>query len=340
MRCFLLTALVVLLLALPPHASAQEGLATGTAPAPIAGADAVAFISQALDARLLRAADGSYNAEVESVIRLHNTDRFNDTTVTLGWPGWPGGELRFDPDALAGFAVSNEAQPLALQRETRTTVWGGEARDSEWVVAQAPIPRDTRERLFINWSQPLGQGPLLTFSFGLVPAGAWSGPVGSVRVSLALPSFASQELIVRAVPETFTFTGSGIEWILVEEEPATNLSVTFVAPHVWAEIEAARAARANDPVGSALRLADLYEALAAAGATGYGAEAEAVLEEGRRAAPDNPELLRRLALLYRTRAASGGRGLAAAGAGGGSGGSGSGGGCGRSGPARVAAAGP
>ena len=62
------------------------------------------FVSQAVDATLTRAADGSYTVSNEAAIRLNNTNRFGGTSVTFGFPGWGGGDLRFNPAELPGFA--------------------------------------------------------------------------------------------------------------------------------------------------------------------------------------------------------------------------------------------
>ncbi|MGH2543815.1 MAG: hypothetical protein ACRDIB_13510, partial [Ardenticatenaceae bacterium] len=239
---FILIFLLVLALfvGMSPVAAQEGALVAGAAPAPVAGTDAIVFVSQAVEARLYRADDGSYRADATGAVRLHNTDRFDVATITLGWPGWPGGELRFDPAKLTGFSATKGGQPLPTQVQSRPTSWGGEARESEWLVAQTTIDRDARERILFAWSQPLGQGPLLTYSFGLIPASAWSGPVGSARVTLELPQVASQEIIVAAEPADYTFLGERIEWILVELEPSVNPRVTIIAPHLWSELQAVR----------------------------------------------------------------------------------------------------
>lgn len=307
-----LLCLTLLLLVRPAPAHAQGGgLATGTAPAPLSGAGTVEFVSQSVDAALNRTEDGLYWADVEGSVRLNNTDRFRYATVTLGWPGWPGGDLRFDPNDLPGFAPTRGGARLGSELRTYPTTWAGETRDSNWLVTQTSIAPNTRDRLTVAWRQPLGPGPLLTYSFGLLPAGSWAGVVGSARVTLNLPTFASEEIILHAEPMSYTFTGNKIEWFVVEEEPVTNPTVTLIAPHMWQAIEGARAALATEPLTASLRLADLYEELAAAGATIYSAEAEATLEAARRAAPDNPAPLSRLAALYRARAERDGENLAA-----------------------------
>ncbi len=302
-RVFFWLLLALLLAPYGGAAHAQGGeLLVGVSPAPVAGSDAVRFISQAVDARLYRAEDGSYRVAAEGAVRLHNTDRFNVAAITLGWPGWGGGDTRFDPAALPPFAPRQGEQPLATRLETRPTSFDGQTRDTVWLVAEASIAPDSRERFLFEWNQPIGEGPLLTYSFGLLPASAWAGPVGSARVTLQLPGVVSEEVIIRAEPDSYTFTGDSIEWIWVEEEPGVNPSVTIIAPHLWGEIEAARAARASDPLNANLQLASLYDQLAGAGVALYGGEAEAALEAARQAAPEQPEPQRRLSELYRARA--------------------------------------
>ncbi|HEX8682446.1 MAG TPA: hypothetical protein VF707_09040 [Ardenticatenaceae bacterium] len=307
---FLLLFFLALLLRPLPGRAQEETLITGVSPAPIAGADSVTFVSQSVDATLRRTGDGTYVVNAAGAVRLNNTDRFNDATVTLGWPGWPGGNLEFAANQLSGFAPRQGDALLGARTESRPITWRGEQREVLWLVTDVSIPRDTRERILFDWTQPLGEGPLLTYTFGLLPAGAWTGPVGSARVTLILPEFATSEMIVSAEPGDYTFLGDTIEWLWVDEEPTVNPTVTLIAPHVWEEVQDARAAIASEPLDGNLRLADLYGQLAAAGVTRYSAEAEASLEAARRAAPDDPEPLRRLATLYRARAEQQGGDLA------------------------------
>lgn len=286
----------------------------GVAPAPISGADTVEFVSQAVDAVLTRAGDGSYIVSNEAAMRLNNTNRFGAASVTLGFPGWGGGNVRFNPAELPGFAPYTDNGALGSQMQVLPTTFFGSSQDSTWQVTSVNIPSDTRIRLYTDWQQSLGSGPLLTYSFGLIPASAWSGNMGSARVTLQLPFVISEEAIVSAAPtegeDTYTFQGDVIEWLLIDTEPSVNPTVTLIAPDYWREIETTRAARATDPLGANLRLADLYSQLAVAGVASYSLEAEGALEAARRAAPTDPVPLQRLAVLYRERAEQNGGDLA------------------------------
>ena len=271
----------------------------GTSPAPLSGDRNVVFISQAVDATLSRAADGLYWVDAQGAVRLHNTDHFNVANVKLGWPGWPGDNLRFDLNQLSDFAPIKDGVPIETYIEPQLTNWGGEEKESNWLVSQITIQPDKRERIYFRWRQPLGSDILLTYSFGLQPAGAWQGDVGSTRITLNLPNFTSQERIVQAQPANYTFTGDKIEWILVDQDPTINPSVTLIAPHMWQEIEKARANRATDPLKANLQLADLYKQLVQAGVTFYEGEVQGALEAAYRAAPDDPEPQTLLAEFYR-----------------------------------------
>lgn len=297
-----LPLLLLLFLLFPLRSSAQGTTeVAGSAPAPLAGSGAISFVSQAVDGTL-RPVEGGYVVDNRAVIRLHNTDRFNAAAITLGWPGWPGGSLRFDPAELPGFAPVRGGVGLPTRLESRATTWQGETREAIWLVAETTIAPDSRERIFFDWSQTVGNGPLLTYAFGLLPAGAWPGPVGSARVTLTLPRLLSEEAIVQAEPADYTFLGDQLEWLLVEREPLQNPRVTFVAPHLWAEIEETRDQVASAPVGANLRLAELYESLAAAGAANFAARADTALLAAYRADPNRPEAARRLYERYRARA--------------------------------------
>lgn len=297
--------LIILALSAPPETSAQEpNLVVGSSPAPLNGAQEVVFISQAVDASLYRTEDGLYWVRGAGIVRLHNTNEFNRANLKFGWPGWLGGNLRFNRTELLDFSPTKGGQPLPIREETITTTWFGQQRDVSWVVTQTSIEPDTRERIFFNWSQPIGSDILLTYSFGLLPAGSWLGTVGSTRITLKLPNFANEEMIVQATPNNYTFTGHQFEWILVDQEPTVNPSVTFIAPHFWQEIEEMRSRRNDSPLSANLRLAELYEQLVTVGVSHYSAQIEGSLQAAHQAVPNNPEPLVRLARLYRAQAAA------------------------------------
>lgn len=307
--------LLFFLLLRPAPTKAQEPqILGGVAPAPVSGAGAVQFVSQAVDATLSRAADGSYIVSNEAAIRLNNTNRFGAASVTLGFPGWGGGNVRFNPAELPGFAPYTDNGALGTQFQSLPTTFFGASQESTWQVTTINIPADTRVRFYTDWQQSLGAGPLLTYSFGLIPASAWEGTMGSARITLNLPFVVSEEAVVAATPtdgeDTYTFLGDTIEWLLIDTEPSVNPTVTLIAPDFWREIENTRAARATDPLGANIRLADLYAQLAAAGVSSYSLEAEGALEAARRAAPNDPVPLQRLAVLYRQRADQNGGDLA------------------------------
>jgi hypothetical protein len=307
--------LLLVFLLLPTRAEAQAPqILGGVAPAPISGAGSVQFVSQAVDATLNRAADGSYIVSNEAAIRLNNTNRFGAASVTFGFPGWGGGTVRFNPAELPGFAPYTDNGALGNQMQVLPTTFFGASQESTWQVTSINIPADTRVRFYTDWQQSLGTGPLLTYSFGLIPASAWEGNMGSARITLKLPFVVSEEAIVSATPtdgeDTYTFLGDTIEWLLIDTEPSVNPTVTLIAPDFWREIENTRAARATDPLGANIRLADLYAQLAAAGVASYSLEAEGALEAARRAAPTDPVPLQRLAILYRQRADQNGGDLA------------------------------
>ena len=197
---FLLLFLLALLLGPSPSRAQEETLITGVSPAPIAGADNVTFVSQSVDATLRRDADGTYVVNAEGAVRLNNTDRFNDAIVTLGWPGWPGGNLQFAANQLPGFAPRQADALLGARTESRPITWRGEQREVPWLVADLSIPRDTRERILFDWTQPLGEGPLLTYAFGLF------GPQGP------LPLHVSREAFSRA-RSTDTLTPDLLQYV-------------------------------------------------------------------------------------------------------------------------------
>lgn len=306
---FALIGLLLLILTLPTEATvrAQElPPASGTAPAPLNNAGTVVMVSQTVDATLREAEDGALYADVRARTKLHNTSKTENARPFFGWPTWPGDDLRFDPSALPGFTITRGGRPITLTQQIFPATFGGQMRNEiTWLVTEQAIGRDERVTFDSSWRQALASSgsPLVTFRYGLLPAANWAAPVGSVRLTLQLPALTSHEQIVSATPISPTFTGTAVEWLLVDEKPAANVSVTLIAPALWRDLEATRAAVATEPgnVQAHLHLADLYQQLADAGVTIYDGEAEATLLAAREAAPDHPEPHWRLAERYQRR---------------------------------------
>ena len=301
-------ALLFLLFSLSPfpsttYAQEEESLVAGTAPVPLEGDEDVVFVSQSVDATVSRSPDGQYWVDAQGAVRLHNTNPLTPTYLKFGWPGWPGDNLRFDLIELADFKPVKDGKPLTTTIESRPTTWAAEEKESRWVISEITIEPDKRDRIYFDWRQPLANESLLTYSFALKPAQAWSGSVGSTRITLNFPQFTSPESIVAATPLNYTFTGDKIEWLIIDQEPQINPTVIFIAPHLWQEIEQARADRATEPVQANLRLVGLYEQLLQLGITKYEGEIEGALNAAHQAGPDEVEPLQRLAALYQAQAA-------------------------------------
>ncbi|MCZ7571145.1 MAG: hypothetical protein M5U01_21575 [Ardenticatenaceae bacterium] len=306
-RIALLLPLLALLAAVPAWAQGPEPApVSGTAPAPLNNAGTVLMVSQTVDAALREGADGALYADVRARTKLHNTSKSANARPFFGWPFWSGDDLRFDPSALPGFAVTRDEQPITLTQQIFPATFGGQTRnDTPWLVTEQSIGRDEQVAFDSSWRQALAPpgSPLVTFRYGLLPAGNWAAPIGSARITIQLPGLTSQEQIVSATPISPTFSGTAVEWLLVEEEPGSNMSVTLIAPELWRDLESARATVAAEPatVEARLHLADLYQRLADAGVAVYDGEAEAALLAAREAAPDNPEPHWRLAERYQRR---------------------------------------
>lgn len=293
----------------PTIASAQEPSPppTGTAPGPLSNTGTIVLVSQTVDASLATAEEGTVWADVTARTRLHQTNKMQAVDATLGWPAWAGGDTLFDPAGLRDFRVMRGDQRLTLMPDEYSTAWGGESRTVSWWTTTQSLGRDERITLEASWQQPLGDGPLVTFRFGLLPAGRWPAAIGSARVTVELPAFTREEQIVTATPAGVAFDGRRVEWVLVDFEPAENVELTIIAPAVWQEIETLRQQVDEAPgdvaccMAAWLRLAELYSALSEAGAATYEAEARSALLAARRAAPREPEPHRRLWQYYRAR---------------------------------------
>lgn len=300
---FLLRFVIILVALTLPLATtrAQETPAAGTAPAPLANTGTVVMVSQTVDASIVTTDAGVTVADVSASTRLHNTSKTQAVEATLGWPSWAGGNTLFTPDGLSNFTLTRAGEPLQLSQDEFNTTWNGETRTVPWWQTAQPIGRDERVSFQSSWVQSLGNGPLVTFRFGLLPAGNWSSTVGSTRVTIDLPSFTQAEQIVTAQPAKYDFDGERVEWVLTEFEPVQNIQLTLIAPPLWNELQGLRDRVANTPedVDAWLRLADIYTALSDAGVTAYETDARSALLEARRVAPDAPEPHRRLWQYYR-----------------------------------------
>ncbi len=300
---FLLHSFPSITYAQEPSLSTPAPSLAGTAPVPLEGDEDVVFVSQSVDITVSRAIDGQYWADVQAAVRLHNTSALTPADLKFGWPGWGGDNLRFDLIELADFKPIKDGEPLTTTIESRPTSWDGEEKESRWVVSQITMEPDKRQRIYFDWRQPIGKESLLTYSFALQPAKTWEGLVGSARITLKFSEFTNPESLISVSPVNYTFTGDKIEWLMIDQEPIIDPKITFLAPHVWQEIEDARSARATDPLQANLRLADLYEQLLELGINKYEGEIEATLNAAYQAAPNEVEPIQRLAALYQARAA-------------------------------------
>nr|WP_290670150.1 hypothetical protein [Ardenticatena sp.] len=294
-RLLLLLVLLGTWLGTAPTANAHT-------PTPVQGGEIVELVSITADVEIYTDENGLTWAAVDATYKLHNVSKTSPAFVQFGWPAWSGDDVNSDPATLVDFQVRREGRAGALTPLEMPLLLGGETRTTTVWTTATTLARDARTTFSASWRQLLGEGPLVTWQFGLLPAAHWRGAVGSTRITVNLPELTTQEQLVRVVPTEFayngeyTFYGDRVEWIFVSYLPDTNISLTLIAPPLWREMETLRTALASHPQNAEawLRLGDIYTQLAEAGATEYDAQAEAAYFAARDADPTNPEPHHRL----------------------------------------------
>lgn len=190
-------------------------------------------------------------AEVQSVYKVHNTDKTRPATLRVAFPG-------YDVEGIP--AVS--AELTAVGREV--IIRPGRR---QWWVGEVNLAADERLNLVLTYRVPLGEGPFLHFRYPLdLTAQMWPGRLESARLTLALAEPPNPQSWLRLTPPTYTLSAEAITWSYDAQDPNTPVDYVPMRPTVWAALRAARQATAAPaPPASAYKtLGDVYSRLAMA----------------------------------------------------------------------------
>lgn len=183
-----------------------------------------------------------------STFKLHNTDRLNDLQVSVGFPAWAGDAYAFEPARLGEFSVSVDGVKIRALTPARAEIKiGNTVRAVDWYTFTLAIAGDEKKTVRYDFQQDLGEGALPRFAYGLLPATAWKGSIGSARLTLNFPNVTTLEQIVAYDPPNPEFDGQSLTWRLTGKEPAANPALTILRPSVWDDLNVKRRATLQNP---------------------------------------------------------------------------------------------
>jgi hypothetical protein len=189
--------------------------------------------------------------DVQSVYKVHNTDKARPATLRVAFPGY----------AVAG-SPAVRAELTATGRQV--VIQPG--RD-QWWVGEVNLAADERLSLVLTYRAPLGAEPFVRFRYPLdLTAQMWPGRLESARLTLALTEPPNPQSWLWLTPPTYQLSAEAITWSYDGQDPDTAVDYVPMRPTVWAELRAARQATAAPaaPAAAYKALGDLYTRLAMA----------------------------------------------------------------------------
>ena len=243
-----------------------------------------------------------------STFKLHNTDRLNDLQVAVGFPTWAGDTYAFDPAKFDLFVVTLDGKKVnALNPGKADLRIGREVRAVDWYTFTLAIASDEKKTVRYDFQQDLGEGILPRFTYGLFPATAWKGSIGSARIEVQSPETTTLEQIIAYDPPNPQFDGNSFRWNFATNEPSANPSLTLIRPAVWSDLNAKRRAAQQSPNDANARaaLGNALRQLAAPDSPrrdSFYAQAIAELETATRLDANNRAARQALAAIYEARA--------------------------------------
>ena len=209
---------------------------------------------------------------VASLSVVHGGDEevsvYVDAAYTLSNPGQEAVTV-----PLLVFAGTGSSQPQDVSLMAANQALGLTPREGGY-AAQTEIGADARLTLQLRYRVVLDQTPLATVRYAPSILRRWPGGI-SLRVEMSLPASIPQEAWTAATPDTWSYAPStgdvtAIKWLYDAGIPQEPFVVQFVAPAVFAQIQAAAPSRLPAAAaegqelsgrGSYLALGDLYRSL-------------------------------------------------------------------------------
>lgn len=303
---FALFSLLLLWNMPPAHADTAAAQIVPIALAPVQRTTPVELVALTLDANLSEH-DGHTLVSGNSTFKLHNTDRMNDVQIPVGFPTWAGDPYAFDPARLDSFSVSVEGKKVTLNPSRADLRIGSVLRNVDWYTFTLPIAADEKKTVRFDFQQDLGDGALPRFAYGLVPAAAWKGSIGSARLTIRFPAMTEMEQLVSYDPANLNFDGTSVTWSFQTHEPPVNPSLTVLRPSIWQDLVARRRSVGTSPndAGAHASLGSLLRQLASLDSPrrdSYATQAIAEFELASRLDATNRTARQGLANLYELRA--------------------------------------
>lgn len=273
---------------------------------PIDRSTPVELVAITLDGSLTEV-NGHTIVQGTTTFKVHNTDPLQQVTAKVGFPEWAGGALTFDPAQFSSFSVSENNKNVTLVPANAPLKIGKESRTVNWYTFDLTLDPDEKDVIIADFTQDLGEDILPRFTYGLEPSNGWKGSIGSVRLTLTLPTPTTGEQFVALDPKAPQFDGEKLTWLWIDLNPDADPGVTLIRPSFWADLLNKRAAAAQSPDDASLHflLGRDYQQLAAidsARRDNFMSQAVAEFETTARLDPKNTDVLITLAQLYETRA--------------------------------------
>lgn len=157
-------------------------------------------------------------AQVEVSLTIEGTERTSQQI-----------ELRIKP--------LGTVQPEAIELAVDGTSLPLEPTDSPGISrSRMTLRPGRRTELRLRYTYPLGDGPIVSFSYPLQAAAAWPTANGSARVLLSLPPDLPREAWISTTSSPTSFDGKVVDWHFNQAAPPTQVRLQFVRPDLWAQI--------------------------------------------------------------------------------------------------------
>jgi|GEM_PF-4984198 len=244
-----LIALIALLLPLATTATAADAYPGGYTLMPLEPGP-VRLLALMVDVSLNDDGQQAW-VDVQSVYKVHNTDKARPATLRVAFPG---------------YAVEGSPAVRAELTATGREVVIRPGRD-QWWVGEVKLTADERLNLVLTYRAPLGAGPFVRFRYPLdLTARLWPGRLESARLTLAFAEPPNPQSWLRLTPPTYQLSAEAITWSYDGQDPDTAVDYVPMRPTVWAELRAARQATAAPaaPAAAYKALGDIYTRLAMA----------------------------------------------------------------------------
>ncbi|MEA3406962.1 MAG: hypothetical protein U9R48_02635 [Chloroflexota bacterium] len=279
-------ACLLVSLYLPPVALADEP-PSGPCLLPVDAPESIALASYVTTATVVceGAACELYNTQR---YQIQNNDTLASRVVRVASPERPGEHLVIR-DVYVRDKAGNALPPTE----------GDTFQSAVWELALGP---NEHREFSLSYVQPLSDTYFLRWRPVLSPVEGWGG-AQSAHLTLELPQYAVQSILVHVEPSHYQFDGTKLEWQYGEVESLACHEAVLYAPPTWQRLQALQQSDAQH-----YALARLYAALEDAAErqgipyADHYEQMVAHLEAAVKASPQNTEARVDLATLYLERA--------------------------------------